>query len=229
MQFRHSCGRTTARCRNCIVRSAPSGYPRQSTGNRGNRPATRRHPMMYAASRLFVATLAGVAVATLMSSPTTAQISGVKEKYNATAQNLSGGMAATGSGRVLITIDRWSTRGGAGQTHHDVHSKGSGQAAGRPGGQQIGRVDPLPEHPGVGPALRVRDGASRRRAPRRPRDRSPDQLSGSARQSHIHRLPLYVDPDSVRQGRHRRRQDVDGHQDYDDQGQEERGARELRA
>jgi hypothetical protein len=45
--------------------------------------------------------------AAALSLPATAQTNGVKESYNATAINMGSG--PTGMGRVLITVDRWST------------------------------------------------------------------------------------------------------------------------
>jgi hypothetical protein len=51
--------------------------------------------------------VSGAAIAMAMSLPATAQTNGVKESYNAIAINMGSGPAA--AGRVLITVDRWST------------------------------------------------------------------------------------------------------------------------
>ena len=64
----------------------------------------------HSCSRLLlrVAMLSGAALAAL-ASPLTAQPTATPQRYNATAVSLNGGPATTAAGRVLITIDRWST------------------------------------------------------------------------------------------------------------------------
>ena len=67
---------------------------------------------MHAYPRSFlrlVAVLVSGAIAIAISAPLTAQTTGAKERYNAIAVSLNGGPATTASGRVLISIDRWST------------------------------------------------------------------------------------------------------------------------
>lgn len=58
------------------------------------------------AGRLFVGLLVG-AIATTASLPVSGQTNRPKESYNATAINMGSGPAM--AGRVLITVDRWST------------------------------------------------------------------------------------------------------------------------
>jgi len=66
------------------------------------------HTNLCSSRLLHVAVLSGAAIAAV-SSPLTAQPTATPQRYNATAVSLNGGPATTGAGRVLITIDRWST------------------------------------------------------------------------------------------------------------------------
>ena len=66
------------------------------------------HTHLRSRSVLRVIILSSAAIAVL-SSPLTAQPTATPQRYNAIAVSLNGGPATTGSGRVLITIDRWST------------------------------------------------------------------------------------------------------------------------
>jgi len=53
------------------------------------------------------ATVCGVIVAAAMSGGADAQTAGVPEKYNATAVNMGSG--PSGAGRVLVSVEKWST------------------------------------------------------------------------------------------------------------------------
>ena len=62
-----------------------------------------------AVSRLLLGAVFSSGIAAALASPITAQTSGVKERYTAIAVSMNGGPGTTGGGRVLISIDRWST------------------------------------------------------------------------------------------------------------------------